>query len=157
MNLFHRTQKLVAVKVDPLQSTSYSLRLKELVPKDERMYFALENFLLAGGNGQIDRLGEVSDLLARGNSAKAKGNNQSARIDYETAAKIEIYKQNKDGARNCLILAEGVSEKEQLHREFHKTMLADIDEVLRISKAYHDFHHSDSVNVVHDSGPVLSQ
>lgn len=142
MNPFHRTRKLVAVKVDPPQLTSYSSRLKELVAKDEKMYHALQNFLLAGGDGQIARLGKVGDLLAKGDSAKAKGNNRSARVDYETAAKIEIYNQNRESARNCLILAESVSDKGETHHEFHETMLADMDEVLRISKAYHDFRHS---------------
>lgn len=55
-----------------------------------------------------------------------------ARADYETAAKIEIYKQNKEDAISCLKLAEAVSEEQQ-HQE---TMLADIDGVLRIYKAY---------------------
>lgn len=106
-----------------------------LVANDQKMYLAMQNFLLLAPDRQIPQLGEVSSLLARGDTAKASGNNLEARADYETAAKIEIYNQNKESARSCLILAEAVSEEQQ-HHEFQETMLADIDEVLRISKAY---------------------
>lgn len=140
MNPFHRTQKLELVnlrKVSAGQQSSSSSRLKDLVADNQKMYFALQTFLLAGADRQISQLGEVNTLLSRGDAAKAGGNNQTARADYETAAKIEIYKQNKERARSCLVLAEGVPEKEQSHHEFRETMLADMDEVLRISKAYH--------------------
>jgi hypothetical protein len=110
--------------------------LKGLVANNQKMYFALQTFLLAGGEKQISQLGEPSLLLARGDAYRALGNNTAARISYETAAKIEIYKQNKDSARNSLVRAEEVSEKEQARHEFQETMLADMDEVLRISKAY---------------------
>ena len=112
------------------------MRLKGLVANNQRMYYALQNFLLGAPDRQIPLLGEVSLLLARGDAFRAKGNSMAARVDYETAAKIEIYKQNKESARNCLVRAEEVSEKEQAHYEFQETMLADMDEVLRISKTY---------------------
>jgi hypothetical protein len=110
--------------------------LKGLVSNNQKMYFALQTFLLAGGEKQISQLGEVSLLLDRGDAFRAKGNYVAARVVYETAAKIEIYKQNKASARNCLVRAVEVSEKELTHHEFQETMLADMDEVLRISKAY---------------------
>lgn len=140
MNPFHRTQKpqvVVLEKVNAGLHSSTSMRLKELVANNQKMYFALQTFLLAGGARQMVQLGEIAPLLARGNSSKADGNTRSALVDYETAAKIEIYNQNEEGARNCLILAESVSDKGQPHHEFLETMLADMDEVLRISKAYH--------------------
>jgi hypothetical protein len=136
-NFFHRTNKPEAVTQRVVADESSSLQLKRLVGSDQRMYLALQTFLLAGGEKQISQLGEVSLILARGDASRAKGNNQAARVDYETAAKIEIYKQNKDSARNCLVRAGEVSEKEQPHHEFQETMLSDMDEVMRISKAYH--------------------
>ena len=63
----------------------------------------------------------------------------TARADYEIAAKIEIYKQNKESARTFLVLAEGVSEKGQPHYEYQETMLADMDTVMRISNEFQDF------------------
>ncbi|MGI0090707.1 MAG: hypothetical protein ACREBS_03270 [Nitrososphaerales archaeon] len=122
-----------------LDQSSSSSRLKDLVGNNPQMYFALQNFLLQSPETQVPRLGEVNLLVAMGDSARASGNTISAGVDYETAAKIEIYRQNKDSARNCLLLAEEVSEKGQPHYEFQKTMLANMDEVLRISKAYHEF------------------
>jgi hypothetical protein len=74
--------------------------------------------------------------LSKGDSARADGKNMEARANYETAAKIEIYKEDKESARSCLISADEVSEKEQRNHGFHETMLADMDEVMRISKAY---------------------
>jgi hypothetical protein len=136
-NFFHRANKQEAValqRVVPDQSSS--MRLKGLVANNQKMYFALQTFLLAGGEKQISQLGEASSLLARGHAYRAKGNYPAARINYQTAAKIEIYKQNKDSAINCLVRAEEVSKKELTHHEFQETMLADMDEVLRISKAY---------------------
>lgn len=136
-NFFHRATKQEAITLQRvLPDEASSLRLKGLVANNQRMYFALQNFLLGAPDRQIPLLGEVSLLLARGDASRAKGNNMAARVDYETAAKIEIYKQNKDSARNCLVRAEEVSEKEQAHHEFQETMLADMDEVLRISKGY---------------------
>lgn|SRR5487761_43788 len=133
MNPFHRTHQQEEPQKDNIDQPSSTLM--RLVANDQKMYLAMQNFLLLAPDRQIPQLGEVSSLLARGDTAKASGNNLEARADYETAAKIEIYNQNKESARSCLILAEAVSEEQQ-HHEFQETMLADIDEVLRISKAY---------------------
>jgi hypothetical protein len=136
-NFFHKATKQEALTLQRVvPDESSSLRLKGLVANNQRMYYALQSFLLVAPERQIPRLGEVSLLLARGDAFRANGNNMAARVDYETAAKIEIYKQNKDSARNCLVRAQEVSEKEQSHHEFQETMLADMDEVLRISKGY---------------------
>ena len=136
-NFFHRANKQVAITLQRVvPDEASSLRLKGLVANNQRMYYALQNFLLGAPDRQIPLLGEVSLLLARGDAFRAKGNSMAARVDYETAAKIEIYKQNKESARNCLVRAEEVSEKEQAHYEFQETMLADMDDVLRISKTY---------------------
>ncbi|MHB8566508.1 MAG: hypothetical protein ACYC7D_09745 [Nitrososphaerales archaeon] len=136
MNLFHRTQKLeVSTQVEKIDL--HSSALMRLVTNDQKMYAALQNFLLVAPERQIPQLGEASSLVAKGDAARTIGNNLAARADYETAAKIEIYNQNKEGATSCLIRAEGVSE--QQHHEFQETMLADMDQVLRISKAYQGF------------------
>lgn len=96
----------------------------------------MQNFLIISPQKQIPQPGRVSLLIAKGDAAKSIGKNLEARVDYETAARIEIFKQNKESARNCLELAEGVSENSSQHHEFHETMLADMDEVLRVSKAF---------------------
>jgi hypothetical protein len=103
------------------------------------MFAALQNFLIVDPERQIPLLDSVTTLLAKGDAAKAQGNRLTARTDYEIGAKIEIYKQNKEGARSFLVLAEGVSDKGQPHYEYQETMLADMDKVLRISNEFQDF------------------
>jgi hypothetical protein len=100
------------------------------------MFAALQNFLIVDPERQMPLLDNVSTLLAKGNAAKDQGLNQAARADYEIAAKVEIYKQNKESAASFLVLAEGVSDKLEKHFQYQETMLADMDKVLRISKAY---------------------
>jgi hypothetical protein len=135
MKFFHRRNgsETVQLQEQPNDPTS---RLKDLVGNNQKMYEAMGTFLLASPERQIPQLGKVNSILAKGDLARANGKNMEARVDYETAAKIEIYKQNKDSARSCLISADEVSDTELQHHSFHETMLADMDEVLRISKAY---------------------
>jgi hypothetical protein len=135
MKFFHRGNRSETVQLQkqPDQPTS---RLKGIVGNNQKMYEAMGTFLLAFPERQISQLGEVNSLLAKGDRARANGKNMEARADYETAAKIEIYKQDKDSARSCLISADEVSETEQRNHGYHETMLGDMDEVMRISKAY---------------------
>ncbi len=110
--------------------------MESLFLDDPKMYAALQNFLIVDPERQLPLLDNVSTLLAKGNAAKDQGYDQAARANYEVAAKIEIYKQNKEGAASLLVLAEGVSDKLEKHFEYQETMLADMDKVLRISKEY---------------------
>ena len=117
-------------------TTTPSARLRDFVPRDERLFVALENFLLADPERQVPMLGQTDALVAKGDAATAKGDKLVARISYETAAKIEIYKQNKDSAEKCIRLANALSENNDPHRASYEAMLENMDEVLRISKLY---------------------
>ena len=112
------------------------LTLKDLVPNDEKMYLALQTFLLGDPERQLPMLGNTDALLAKGDQDKANGEKLKARMNYETAAKIEIYKQNKELVEKSLRLSKEVTENGDPRRELLETMLANIDEVLRISKLY---------------------
>ncbi|HXQ91375.1 MAG TPA: hypothetical protein VN739_00105 [Nitrososphaerales archaeon] len=112
------------------------LTLKDLVPNDEKMYLALQTFLLGDPERQLPMLGNTDALLAKGDQDKANGEKLKARMNYETAAKIEIYKQNKELVEKSLRLSKEVTENVDPRRELLETMLANIDEVLRISKLY---------------------
>ncbi len=138
MNLFHKSprQETINVQVASGSARRSLSSLKKLVADDPKMYSALENFLIVDPERQLPLLDDASTLLAKGNTAKASGNNQTARVDYEVAAKIEIYKQNKESARSFLVLAEEVTDEAEAHYSFQKTMLADMDKVLRISKDF---------------------
>ncbi|MDH2901458.1 MAG: hypothetical protein PXY39_10850 [archaeon] len=112
-------------------------RLKELVQSDE-MYYALELFLLGDPKRQIEQLGDVDSLLSKGDQAKSADDHVKARYNYETAAKIEMYRQNKEGLRKCLVLSQEVTEENDKHFAFQRTILDNLDEVLRVSKQYYD-------------------
>ena len=72
-------------------------------------------------------LGETDSVLAKGDAARASGEKLMARVNYEIAAKIEIYKQNKDSVEKCIGLAKEVTENEDSHRALLQTMLANIE------------------------------
>jgi len=110
--------------------------LKDLVPNAPEFYEALEYFLLGDPERQISQLGEPDSLLTKGDTARAAGDNLHARVEYESAAKIAIYEQNKEAAKKFLVLAEEVSDNEK-YSGFHRTLLKDIDQVVRIAKAYY--------------------
>ena len=140
MNFFHRSSKQQTVKVQIGDAVQMSVSpLKNLVTSDPKMFAALQNFLIVDPERQIPLLDNVNTLLAKGDAAKAQGNKMTARTFYEIAAKIEIYRQDKESARSFLVLAEGVSVMGQLHHEYQETMLADMDKVMRISNEYQDF------------------
>ena len=138
MNIFHRSsrQETISVQVTSGSAQRSLSPLENMVADDPKMYSALENFLIVDPERQLPLLDDVSMLLAKGDTAKADGNNQRARVNYEVAAKIEIYKQNRESAKNFLDLAETVTDQAAEHYAFQKTMLADMDKVLSISKAY---------------------
>jgi hypothetical protein len=95
----------------------------------------MQTFLLGDPERQLPMLGSTDTLLAKGDQEKANGEKLRARMNYETAAKVEIYKQDKEGVEKCLRLAIEVTENED-RKALLNTMLANLDEVLRISKLY---------------------
>jgi hypothetical protein len=112
-------------------------RLKSLVKTDE-MYFALEYFLLGDPERQISQLGDTETLMHEGNEAKTKNENVSARTNYETAAKLEIYKGNKDAARRCLLMAQEVTDRDDKRFRLMTTLIDNMDEAISVAKSYYD-------------------
>ncbi len=111
--------------------------IKEEV-SSEKLYDALTNFLLADPQRQLPQLGDIESQLAEGDRARNKGELALARARYETAAKIEIYNQNKEEARKYIDLADKSTEPEDAqHHEMHRVLLSNMDEVMRISEAYY--------------------
>ena len=105
---------------------------------NERVYKALENFLLADPQRQLPQLGGVEAQLAAAEAAKSEGNKEVVRGRYEMAAKIEIYNGDKESARKDIDLAEQFTEAQDAeHREIHKTLLSHMDEVMKISSDYY--------------------
>lgn len=112
-------------------------RLKSLVKSDD-MYFALEYFLLGDPKRQIEQLGDSDAVLAKGDESKAKNDNIYARTYYETAAKIEIYKGNKEFARKCPLKAQEVTEHEDKRFRLMQTLIDNMDEAISVAKSYYN-------------------
>jgi hypothetical protein len=121
---------------DPVDTHAYSdARLKELVPNDE-MYSAMSNFLLGDPERQILDL-NVDRLNQEGNDAKSAGESVVARTKYETAAKVELYKQDKKSLENFLELAQEVTDKTDEHFKLQRSLLENIDDALEVAQKYY--------------------
>ena len=118
------------------QGESSSSRLKDLCHGDEDLFKVMENFLMFEPQSQISLLGGAESLIQKGNIAMEQGNKFEARVLYETAAKIEIFRANKENARKYLLLAETATEKER-DKKYHAILLQNLDRVLEISRAYY--------------------
>jgi hypothetical protein len=136
MTLFGNKKKPEGALQVPVQVVKKDI-LRDQVPNDEKMYLALQTFLLGDPARQLLMLGSVDSLLTKGDEDKAKGNNWRARINYETAAKIEIYKNNKEDAEKFLRLAEGLTDSNEANRVILRTLLENMDRVMEISKQYY--------------------
>jgi hypothetical protein len=111
-------------------------RLRDLVPNDE-IYEAMENFLLGDPENQIQLLGDPNEILAKADEAKGKGEDLIARAQYETLAKIAIYKQDRRLAQKSLELAGTATNPSDRHANMQKSILANLDQVIRIARDYY--------------------
>ncbi|MDG7001705.1 MAG: hypothetical protein JRN15_21615 [Nitrososphaerota archaeon] len=100
---------------------------------DERLHKAISNFLLLRPAEQISQLDSTETLIRKAESA-GKGDQTTARISLETAARIEIYKGDKERVRMLLERAQQLSTDGSVNRE---TMLSKLDDVMRISREYY--------------------
>jgi hypothetical protein len=111
-------------------------RLRDLVPNDE-IYEAMENFLLGDPENQIQLLGNPAEILSKGDEAGSKGEDLIARAQYETLAKVAIYKQDKTLVKKSLDLAGRVTNPSDRHARMQKTILNNLDQVVAIAKDYY--------------------
>ena len=126
-----RRQEIENEQRDQLDS-----QLKQESP-DEEMYKVLQNFLLADPERQIPQLGGIDNITTEAERAKERGDLTSARANYETSAKVEIYDKNKDAAKKFLSLAQQVTDDPR-HKEFHEKLISNMDLVMRISADYYE-------------------
>jgi len=111
-------------------------RLRELVPNDD-LYDAMENFLLGDPDNQVAQLGDVDSVLTKGDEEARKGQNLMARAQYETSAKIAIYELDVERSKKSLELASKVTDPKDKHAAMQRTIIQNLDAVLRISKEYY--------------------
>jgi hypothetical protein len=138
MTLFGNGKKSSQViKQITTEQPAKKIGLKDFIPNNEKLYDALQTFLLGDPKRQLPLLGSVDSLLEKANEQRANGENLQARLNYETAAKIELYRQNKEGLEKFLRLANEMSRNGERNKPLIETMLANVDEALRISKEYY--------------------
>ena len=111
-------------------------RLRDLAPNDE-MYEALENFLLGDPESQIQLLGSEDEIIGKGNEAMAKSEDLIARAQFETMAKVAIYKQDPELARESIELASKVTNPTDRHARMQKTIQNNLPQVIKIAREYY--------------------
>jgi hypothetical protein len=138
MTLFGNGRKSSQViKQVAVEQSTKKITLRDFVQNDEKLYDALQTFLLGDPKRQLPLLGSTDSLLSKANEQRANGENIQARLNYETAAKIELYRQNKEGLEKFLRLADETTGNGERGKVLIETMLAKVDEALRISKEYY--------------------
>jgi hypothetical protein len=111
-------------------------RLRDLSPTDE-IYEAMENFLLGNPESQLQMLGTKEELKGKGDEAKSKNEDLIARAQYETMAKVAIYKQDPELVKESLELASEVTNPSDRHAKMQRTIEGNLDEIMKIARDYY--------------------
>jgi hypothetical protein len=111
-------------------------RLRQLVPNDD-LYEAMENFLLGDPENQIAQLGDINTILQKGDEERSKGQKLMARAQYETSAKVAIYNLDREAAKNSIELASQVTDPQDKHAVMQRTIIMNLDEVIRVARDYY--------------------
>jgi hypothetical protein len=119
------------------EEPDYTPILRELVPDDPKLYAAMEFFLLASPARQIAQLGDYASLKEKGDQARSSEDRLMARIDYESAAKVALYEQDRQAVEELLTLSEKVTAPGEHFGELHRTLLGEIDKAMRIARDYY--------------------
>jgi hypothetical protein len=110
--------------------------LRDLCAGDEELYKALEHFLLFNPKMILENLGNVPYWMAKADTAKSKGNNLVAAMDYETAARIACYENDKEATRKALAFAEGIN-PQSAEAALDRVLISKLDKVFEISAIHY--------------------
>jgi hypothetical protein len=111
--------------------------LAKFIRDDRDLYEAMEFFLLGSPKRQIMQDGGQASLKKTADEAKISGDKLAARINYESAAKVALYEQDAAGFKDMLELAEGVTSEDDKFGRFHRALLLDVDETMRVAREYY--------------------
>jgi hypothetical protein len=112
--------------------------LRALIPDDPKLLVAMEYFLLASPTRQLSQLGDRESLKKARDGARAAGDDMTARIDYESAAKIALYEGDRGAFEDLLSLAEKVTSSRDNFAELHRILLNNVDGALGIADEYYE-------------------
>ena len=133
MNLFGRRKR--ESTQEPEARTAVKDRLTILCHGDEKMREAISNFLLLRPEEQIFQLGPTEALIRRADSTE-KSDPIIARVNLETAARIEMYKGDREKVK---ILLERAQHLGRTGGEGNRqTLLSDLDKAMSIAREYYN-------------------
>lgn len=132
----HRENK-VEQEVEQEQSKPiHRPKLEDFVRKGQDLYEAMEFFILASPKRQALQDGSSASLRKQGDEARQAGNNILARINYESAAKLALYEQDRESLKTLLEMADEVTKVERF-KNYHHVLLRNLDQVMKIAKDYY--------------------
>lgn len=117
--------------------------LKSLCGGDDKLHEAMSNFLLLDPKQQEEKIASFSKLLEEGTKALESGDKLRARVDFEIAARLGLYHQDRLSVEKVLRLAEQASEADEARRRLHETLLLNIDRALAIADQYYKYKYVD--------------
>lgn len=118
------------------QSTQTRDWLRELVGSNEELYNAMTYVLLLNPERLLELRG-IDALAKSADEAKKGGDQTRARIWYETAAKLALWKGQASVARDYFNKAFDASESEQ-RKTIYGAVLRQMDEVARVAAKYYE-------------------
>jgi hypothetical protein len=129
------------IKQEPDRNVEFELALetsvRDLCGGDKELYDALEHFLLFNPKMILENMGNVPFWLARGDTAKSSGNNLIAAMDYEMAARIACYEEDKETTKNALSSAQSLNPNTE-EAALDRILLSKLDKVFEISKVHYN-------------------
>ena len=140
MKLFGRRKRALKSEETP----AIEDRLTTLCRGDERMHKALSNFLLLRPEEQISQLGPTEALILRADSTE-KSNPIIARANLETAARIELYKGDREKVKLLLERVQRLGTDGEAERE---TIISDLDYAMSIAREY---YHQEQPSKIEES------
>ena len=112
--------------------------LEKFVPKGSSLYEAIEFVLLGSPRRQMMQNGDSISLeKVADDSAKAR-DRVGARINYESAARVALYERDRERFRRMVERAEEFTSDGQRFSMLHKTLLENLNDILRIATEYYD-------------------
>lgn len=133
--LFGRSRN-VTVQVEHTVAGEATTPLEVLTEGDRSLAEALSNYLLLDPERQTVELGPAESHSENGMKYKEKGNYDSARWEFELAARIAISNMNMEKVKEYLMLAASVSASSD-HMKHHQMILEHLDKVREIVARYY--------------------
>jgi hypothetical protein len=111
--------------------------LDSLVPRNDELFAAMEFILLGSPERQILQGGDLPALERTAEEAARSGNGTRARIEFESAARVALFEQNKDKLGDMLERADEFSAKGDSFSRMHQILLKNLDKAMGVAREYY--------------------